>query len=87
MAKDKKPTATGNNLFSKENYFLMIAGAILLAIGFIIMAGGKSSDPNTFNTNEVYSLKRITIAPILIIAGFIVEIIAIMRKPKKIAEQ
>jgi hypothetical protein len=46
------------------------------------MAGGKSSDPNTFNDKDVYSTTRITIAPILIIAGLIIEIFAIMKKPK-----
>jgi hypothetical protein len=46
------------------------------------MAGGKGSDPNVFNENEVYSFRRITLAPILIIIGFVVEIFAIMKKSK-----
>jgi hypothetical protein len=46
------------------------------------MAGGKSQDPNVFNTKEVYSTVRITIAPIIILAGFVIEIIAIFRQPK-----
>jgi len=62
---------------------LMLAGLAVLALGFFLMAGGKSSDPNQFNANEVYSATRITIAPILIMAGFVIEIIAIMRKPKQ----
>jgi len=70
------------NLFGKENYFLMIAGLVVLALGFILMAGGKSADPKVFDPNEVYSPTRITIAPMLIIAGFIIEIVAIMKKPK-----
>ena len=45
------------------------------------MAGGKSADPKVFNDNEVYSTTRITIAPLLIIAGFLIEIFAIMKKP------
>jgi hypothetical protein len=69
-------------LFGKENYKWMIIGALILALGFFLMAGGKSSDPNVFNDNEVYSPIRITVAPILIIGGFIVEIFAIMKKPK-----
>ena len=68
-------------LFGKENYKWMIIGLVVLAIGFIAMAGGKSSDPNVFNDKEVYSFTRITLAPILIIAGLIIEIFAIMRKP------
>jgi hypothetical protein len=59
----------------------MLAGLIVLAIGFFLMAGGKSADPKVFNDNEVYSTTRITIAPLLIIAGFLIEIFAIMKKP------
>ena len=79
----KKNTNIKSDLFSKDNYMWMLIGAALLALGFFLMAGGKSSDPNVFNENEVYSHVRITVAPILIIAGFIVEIYAIMKKPKK----
>jgi len=54
----------------------------VLALGFFLMAGGKSADPKNFDPKEVYSTTRITIAPMLIIAGFIMEIVAIMKKPK-----
>jgi hypothetical protein len=70
------------HLFDRENYKWMLIGLVVIAIGFILMAGGKSSNPNVFNDKEVYSFRRITIAPILIIAGFIIEIVAIMRKRK-----
>ena len=83
MTKDKNNTAGNNSLFGKQNYLLMLAGLAVLALGFFLMAGGKSSDPNQFNANEVYSATRITIAPILIMAGFVIETIAIMRKPKQ----
>ena len=66
--------------FGKSNYIWMMVGAALIIIGMVVMSGGKSADPNVFNTNEVYSYRRITIAPILIIAGFIVEIYAIFKK-------
>jgi hypothetical protein len=46
----------------------------------LLMAGGKSADPNVFNENEVYSFRRITLAPLCIIAGFIVEIYALFKK-------
>ncbi len=82
MSIDKKQTAA-KGLFGKENYMLMLAGLIVLAIGFFLMAGGKSADPTVFNDNEVYSTTRITIAPMLIIAGFVIEIFAIMKKPKE----
>ncbi len=78
---NKKPVETNTALFGKENYIWMLAGLVVLAFGFFLMAGGKSTDPNVFNEKEVYSTTRITIAPILIIAGFIIEIVAIMKKP------
>ena len=71
-----------HHLFSKENYIWMLAGVVLLALGFILMAGGKSPDPNVFNDKDVYSPIRITVAPILIIAGLLIEIYAIMKKPR-----
>jgi len=80
--KTETPTSNGISLFSKENYIWMLAGLIILAIGFFLMAGGKSSDPKVFDPKEVYSTTRITIAPILIVIGFIIEIVAIMKKPK-----
>lgn len=82
MLKEKNQPITRTNLFGKENYIWMLAGLVVLALGFFLMAGGKSTDPKVFDTKEVYSTTRITIAPILIIAGFIIEIIAIMKKPK-----
>ena len=83
MIKEKnQPVIARTNLFGKENLILMLAGLLVLALGFYLMAGGKSPDPKVFDTKEVYSTTRITIAPILIIAGFIIEIVAIMKKPK-----
>jgi len=69
-------------MFSRENYMWMLAGAVLMTIGLFLMAGGKSEDPNVFNEKQVYSTTRITIAPILIILGLVVEVFAIFRKPK-----
>lgn len=76
-------TTTKSNLFGRDNYMWMLIGAALLALGFLLMAGGKSTDPNVFNENEIYSHRRITIAPLLIIAGFVIEIYAIMKRPKE----
>jgi Protein of unknown function (DUF3098) len=76
---EKKTTPS---LFSKENYKWMLGGLILMVIGMFLMAGGKSNDPNVFNKDAVYSTTRITIAPLLILAGLIIEIFAIFRKPK-----
>ena len=80
MIKDKKETVTANSLFTKENYTWMLAGLALIILGFVLMSGGKSKDPNVFDPKEVYSTTRITIAPILIIAGLILEIVGIMKK-------
>lgn len=68
------------NFFGKSNYTWMLIGAALILVGMLLMSGGKSADPNVFNTDEVYSFRRITLAPIVIIAGFIVEIFAIFKK-------
>jgi hypothetical protein len=75
-------TAEPSILFGKENYKWMVIGVIVLALGFFLMAGGKSADPNVFNDKDIYSPIRITIAPILIVGGLIIEIFAIMKKPK-----
>ena len=71
-----------NTLFGKVNLQLMAIGSVVIIIGLFLMSGGKSSDPNVFSDDEVYSTTRITIAPILIILGFIIEVIAIMKKDK-----
>jgi hypothetical protein len=70
-------------MFEKQNYMYMIAGLVLITIGYMLMSGGKSADPNVFNRDEIYSFRRITLAPIVIVAGYIVEIFAIMWIPKK----
>ena len=87
MLKEKKEKVIViNNLFGKENYIWMIAGLVVIALGFLLMAGGKSADPTKFNADDVYSARRITIAPLLIIIGFILEIVGIMKKNNKTVE-
>jgi hypothetical protein len=68
-------------VLGKKNYIIMAAGFALIIIGFILMAGGKSEDPNVFNP-ELFNFRRITLAPILILIGFVAEIFAIMWRPK-----
>lgn len=72
-------------LFDKENYMWMIGGVVMILIGFMLMSGGKSPDPHKFNYEEIYSFRRITLAPLVILAGFVVEVFAIMKKPKESA--
>jgi hypothetical protein len=76
-----KTTNVGEFAFGKENYRLMLAGLAFIAVGFLLMVGGGSDDPNTFNP-EIFSHRRITLAPILILAGYVIEIFAIMKRPK-----
>lgn len=70
-------------LFDKENYMWMIGGVVLVFIGFMLMSGGKSPDPHQFNYDEIYSFRRITLAPIVVLLGFAIEVYAIMKKPKE----
>lgn len=77
-----RQSSEGNVLFTKENYKWMLIGLVVVTLGYFLMAGGKSSDPNVFNDNQVYSFRRITLAPILIVGGLIIEIFAIIKKPK-----
>lgn len=66
-------------LFGKRNYKFMIIGLIFIVVGFILMSGGGSDDPNVFN-EEIYNFRRIRLAPIIIITGFIIEVYAILTK-------
>ena len=67
--------------FGKRNYRFMIIGIIFIALGFILMSGGGSDDPNIFN-DEIYSFRRIRIAPLIVIIGFAIEIYAILTNPE-----
>jgi hypothetical protein len=69
-------------LFTKDNYVWMVAGIAIIALGMLLMSGGKSNNPAAFDQKEVYSTTRITIAPLLIIIGLAVEVVAIFRRPK-----
>jgi hypothetical protein len=70
------------SIFTKENYMWMLLGLVVMAIGMLLMSGGKNTDPNVFDKTKVYSTTRITIAPLLILAGLAIEIFAIFKKPK-----
>ncbi len=66
---------------AKENYILLAIGFAIIILGFLLMIGGRSDDPTVFN-EEIFSFRRITLAPIVVLFGFIFEIYAIMKKPK-----
>jgi hypothetical protein len=68
--------------FSRQNYRLIIIGIVIITLGFVLMIGGGSDDPNVFSY-KLFNFQRLTLAPILILTGYIIEIFAIMKKPKK----
>ena len=78
----RRETVATGSLFEKANLRWMIIGAVVMLVGFLLMAGGRSEDPNVFNEDAVYGFRRITIAPIIILAGLVIEIIAIFKQPK-----
>lgn len=68
-------------LFSSRNYTLMIAGILLITLGFILMSGGRREDPAVFNP-EIYNFRRIRLAPFLILAGLGIQVYAILYRSK-----
>ena len=84
---NKRSTDKESFALAKENYILLIIGFAIIVLGFVLMIGGKSEDPTVFNEEEIFSFRRITLAPILVLAGFIFEIWAIMKKPKSKGSQ
>ena len=69
-------------LFDKINYKILLIGIAVIALGFILMSGGGSDDPNVFN-EEVFSFRRIRLAPTTVLIGFGITIYAILKNPKK----
>jgi len=66
-------------VFKKKNYILLISGLVLILAGIFLMMGGESEDPNVFS-EDIFNFQRLTLAPILIVGGFVLEIFAIMLK-------
>jgi len=79
----KEPEQKSNQtfVFERMNYILMLIGLGIIAMGYILMIGGGSDDPNVFS-QDLFSFRRLTLSPILILIGFVVEIFAIMYRPK-----
>jgi len=75
------PTGLSEFAFGKQNYKLLLIGLALILVGFLLMIGGGSDDPNEFS-DKIFNFRRLTLAPILVLAGYVVEIFAIMKKPK-----
>ena len=69
-----------NSLFAKDNYLWMAIGGGIIMLGILLMSGGKNPDPKVFDDSLVYSARRITVAPILILLGLMVEVYGIMKR-------
>lgn len=87
MKNNNKETVEANTnqisfAFGKVNYILLVVGLVVLAIGYLLLTGGGSDDPNVFNA-EMFNARRMYVAPIMIMLGFLIEIVAIMLKPRK----
>lgn len=82
MANNKEANGGDQLPFTKTNYIYLIAGFILIIIGFILMAGGGSDDPNVFS-DAIFSTTRLTISPIVILSGYGVILYAIMKKTQE----
>ena len=67
--------------FTKKNYYILIAGILLIGLGYVLMIGGGSKDSNVFNP-AIFDFQRITLAPMVCLLGFVVIIVAIMWRPK-----
>ena len=80
MEKNKKNSE--DFIFGKKNYQVMLIGIIFIIVGFILMSGGGSDDPNVFNP-EIYNFRRIRLAPSLVLIGFAIQVYAILLNPKK----
>ncbi len=82
MSKNNNKIPQQEFLFGKKNYTIMFIGITVITLGFILMTGGGSDDPNVFNP-EIYSWRRIRLAPTLVLIGLGIEIYAILVNPKK----
>ncbi len=78
--KKRKEEAKKEFIFERKNYKFMLIGIAFIALGFILMTGGGSDDPNVFNP-EIYNWRRIRLAPALVLLGFAIEVYAILLKP------
>jgi len=84
MNKNKKPLHKQdlNFVFGKKNYIFMFIGLAVITLGFLLMAGGGSDNPNIFNP-DIYNFRRIRLAPFLVLLGFGIEVYAILVNPNK----
>lgn len=75
-----KPDLNNDMAFTATNYKLMLIGLGIVIIGFIMMSGGGNGDPNSFDESAIFSVRRITVAPIVVLAGYLFVVYAILMK-------
>lgn len=72
--------SNSNFAFSKENYIWLGIGMVLLVVGYLLMSGGGSDNPNEFHADQLFSARRITLAPVTVLAGYVIILYAILKK-------
>lgn len=82
VAAEKQTDMAAGFAFGQQNYKLLFIGLALILVGFLLMIGGGSDNPKEFS-EDIFNFRRLTLAPILVLAGYVVEIYAIMKKPKE----
>lgn len=78
----EKSVQSSSFVLGKKNFLFILLGFLLTIIGFLLMVGGASDDPNQFN-EEIFSSRRLTLAPIVVLIGFLIIGVGIMLKPQK----
>ena len=80
MSKEIKKTGFA---FGKDNYRILTIGVVIVVVGYLLMIGGGAENPNDFNEDEIFSFRRITLSPVVILAGFVTVLFGIMKKSKE----
>ncbi len=75
-----KPDLNNDMAFTATNYRLLLIGLAIVVVGFILMSGGGNGDPNSFDEGAIFSARRITVAPIVVLAGYLFVVYAILKK-------
>jgi hypothetical protein len=75
-----KPDLNNDMAFTATNYKLLLIGLSIVVVGFILMAGGGNGDPNSFDEDAIFSARRITVAPIVVLSGYLFIVYAILKK-------
>ena len=73
-------------LYTRQNFIFFGIGLALVLLGLLAMTGGRQTDPNVWHAEEIYSFRRITLAPLLMVAGFVVVALGIFKRPKSAAQ-